>query len=131
MRKIMVLCLVIALAFGATGATCKNFWIGAQDKVCNAPANVMAVIDGIITVAELGVATFVPGSAAYIAAIQSFGTATSIKDGLCVSLTQLNALIAYVQSQPALRKKAMAKVDPAKAVAINVQPLIDWGNSVK
>ena len=139
MRKLMVLVMVLSLvSMGCCSLTAPDGTVTksplnclktAQDKVCNAPANVIAVIDAVITVAEMAVAAFVPGTAAYIAAVQSFGTAVSIKDGLCVSLTQLNQLIDFLQNPQV--QAMQAKKGIMKAQAVPVDPFIQWRNTAK
>ena len=125
MKKILILLTIVALAFGTMGATCMQ---NTQQTICNAPPAVVAQIQAVISLAELGLATFVPGTALYVAAVSAYATASAIQSGLCIGLTQLNALIAFIQNPQVapLQAKAMVKAGPMKAVAINPQAFIDW-----
>ena len=117
MKRLLILITIVGLTLSLTGATCLQ---NVQTKVCNPPADVMVVANMAVTLLETALAAFVPGSAAYVALLGPYATATAIQGGVCVSVTQLNNLIAYLQSPPAT--KMMAK---RKAV-LNVQALIDW-----
>jgi hypothetical protein len=125
MKKIIVLLAIVALAFGTMGATCMQ---NTQTTVCNAPADVVAQIQAVMTLTETALATFVPGTAPYVAAVGAYATASAIQSGLCIGLTQLNALIAFLQDPKVapLQAKAMIKAGPMRAVAINPQAFIDW-----
>jgi len=130
MKKIMVLCLIIAMAFGATGATCMQ---NIQTQACNPPAAVISMLPVAITIITMALSAFVPGTAAYLAAVNASAVANSIEVGVCVSVTQLNALIAFLQSSDvkSLQTKAMVKAGPMKARALNIQPLQDWAATFK
>ena len=130
MKKIIVLLAIVALGLGTMGATCMQ---NTQTTVCNAPANVVSQIQAVLDLAELGIATFVPGSAEAVAAIGAYATASAIQNGLCVGLTQLNSLIAFLQdpNNAALQTKVMMKKGPMKATVINIQPFVDWRNGGK
>ena len=126
MKKVMILCAIIALGLGATGATCLQ---NVQENVCNPPPAVIEVVNAAAPLVAVVINTALPGSAAYVNAITVQGAITAIQGGVCVSLTQLNALIAWLQSDEArtLQLKAMAKAGPARALAVlSAQPLIDW-----
>ena len=130
MKKIIVLLAIVALAFGTMGATCMQ---NTQTTVCNAPANVVSQIQAVLDLAEAALATLVPGTAPYVAAVGAYATASAIQNGLCVGLTQLNSLIAFLQdpNTTALQTKVMMKKGPMKAVVINVQPFISWRDGGK
>jgi hypothetical protein len=125
MKKVLVLCLVIAVALGVSGATCMQ---QIQDRVCNPPASVIAVANAASPLVAIAINIALPGSAAYVTAVSVQGAITAIQGGVCVSVTQLNALIAWLQSDEiqALQTKQMLKAGPMQAVVISVQPLIDW-----
>ena len=126
MKKIMVLCMLVALAFGVTGATCTG---QVQEMACNPPASVITVAQAAAPLVAVAINMAIPGSAAYVNAVTVQGAVDALLGGACVSLTQLNALIAWMQSDTAktLQAKAMVKAGPAKATAaINPQVLIDW-----
>ena len=126
MKKILILCCLIALAFGATGATCMQ---SVQNVACNPPANVIAVAQAAAPLVAIAINMAIPGSDAYVTAVTISGAVTAILGGACVSLTQINALIAWLQSDQVkmLQVKAMVKVGPAKAVtAISPDALIKW-----
>ena len=130
MKKIIVLCLILSLAFGATGATCMQ---NVQTQACNPPAAVVSALPAAVSLIKIALSVFVPGTAAYLAAVDASAVATSIESGVCVSVTQLNNLIAFLQSKDVqtLQTKAMLKAGPMKAQVINVQPFVDWANAVK
>ena len=131
MKKIMILCLAVAIVFGAMGATCMQ---NVQSNVCNPPQSVIDIANAAAPLIAIAITMALPGSAAYVTAVTVQGAITAIQGGACVSITQLNALIAWLQSNDAktLQAKAMVKAGPMKAVApINVQPLIDWRNGIK
>ena len=71
-------------------------------------------------------------TAAFINAVTVQGAITAIQGGVCVSVTQLNNLIAWLQSEESktIQAKAMVKAGPVKATVINVQPLIDWRDTL-
>jgi hypothetical protein len=125
----MILLLIVALAFGATGATCMQ---QIQTQACNPPAAVISMLPVAITIITMALSTFVPGTAAYLAAVNASAVANSIEVGVCVGVTQLDALIAFLQSSDvkSIQTKAMVKAGPMRAQALNVQPLIDWQKTV-
>ena len=111
---------------------CINFMTigcaGAQKIACSPPASVITVAEAAAPLVAVAVNMLVPGSAAYVNAVTVSGAVTAILGGACVSLTQLNAVIAWLQSDESktLQAKAMVKAGPARAVALNPQPLLDW-----
>lgn len=125
MKKVLVLCCILALAFGATGATCMK---NVQTQVCAPPANVIAVAKTVAPIIQMILMTAIPASAPYLAAVDAAGIVDYIQNGLCISTTQLNSLIAFLQSEvfKTAQVKMMAKRGPAKAELINIQPLLDW-----
>ena len=130
MKKILVLLVIVALAFGASGATCMN---SVATTACNPPTAVISALPAAISLIKIALSVFVPGTATYMAAVDASAVATSIESGVCVSVTQLNNLIAFLQSKDVqtLQTKAMLKAGPMKAQVINVQPFVDWANAVK
>ena len=125
MKRLLILCIIVALGFGVTGATClKN----VQTQVCSPPANVIAVAKAVAPIIQMAIIMAVPGSAAYLAAIDAAGIVDYVQNGLCISTTQLNNLIAFLKSDvfKTAEVKMMAKRGPAKAELINIQPLLDW-----
>ena len=130
MKKIVILCCIVALGLGVTGATCMQ---NVQTAACSPPAAVISILPSVIQIAAVALATFVPGTAQYLAAVNASAVANSIEVGICVSATQLNDLITFLQSNnvKTLQAKMMVKAGPMKAVAFNIQPLIDWQNSLK
>ena len=126
MKKVIVLCMIVVLAFGVMGATCMQ---NVQEAVCNPPQSVIDVANAVAPLITVAITMAIPGSEAYVTAVTVQGAITAIQGGACVSVTQLNALIVWLQSDTAkaLQTKAMAKAGPTKAVPmINPQPLIDW-----
>jgi hypothetical protein len=130
MRKLLTLLLILALAFSVTGATCMQ---NIQTKACDPPAAVLAALPAAITVIKIALSTFVPGTAEYLAAVDASAVASSLEVGVCVSVTQLNALIAFLQSDNAkvIETKAMVKAGPMRARAVNVAPFVAWAGTLK
>jgi len=130
MKKLLVLITIIALALGASGATCMN---SVQKVACNPPAAVITALPVAIQLITIALSTFVPGSAAYLAAVDASAAARSIEAGICISATQLSALIAFLQSNDvkSLQAKSNLKAGPAKAQVVNISAFQDWANSLK
>lgn len=127
MKKIAVLCLIVALAFGVTGATCMQ---NTQQAICNPPAAVITTANAVITFVRPKLNIWLPGSVAF----NSYITAENIASGICVGVTELDALIAWLQSDEvkSLQTKTMVKAGSVKVVApIDIQALIDWRDGVK
>ena len=123
--------LLVCVALAAV--LCINFMTigcaGLQTAACNPPANVIAVAQAAAPLVATAINMFIPGSVAYVTAVTVQGAVTAILGGACVTLTQLDNLIAWLQSDAAktLQAKAMVKAGPMKAAAvIDPQALIDW-----
>jgi hypothetical protein len=125
MKKILVLCLIIAVGLGASGATCMQ---QVQDTVCSPPAAVMAVVSAAAPLVAFMIQQAVPGSVVFVNAVSIQQTITAILAGTCVSVEQLNKLIAWIQSEQiqSLQAKANLKKGPMKATALSARPLIAW-----
>lgn len=135
MKKVMVLVMVLGLlAAGCCtrmvgGKETKSFGnclATAQDYVCNPPQEVVAVVTTAAPLLVTVVNALVPGTAAYINAVNAAQTAQALQSGLCVFVTDLNNLISVLQSpdtQAAQAKMVSAKALPAP---INTQVLINW-----
>ena len=131
MRKVIVLLAIVALGLGVTGATCMQ---NVQEAVCNPPQSVIDIANAAAPLVASVIVTLVPGSEAYVTAVTVQAAVTAIQGGACVTITQINTLIAWLQSDEAvsMQMKAMAKAGPANAKSlISVQPLIDWRDGVK
>ena len=128
--KVFVLCIVIALGFGASGATCLQ---NVQTTICNPPANVIAVAKAAAPVIEMAIIMLVPGTAAWLAAVDASVAVDSIQNGICIGVSQLNNLIAFLQSSTAqtAQAKLMVKKGPMRAVALHIGPLIQWKATVQ
>lgn len=127
MKKLLAVMMILALIGGC------SFLQTAQDTICNPPQSVIAVANAAAPLVAIAINMTLPGSASYVNAVTVQGAITAIQGGACVSLTQLNNLIAWLQSNEAqqLQAKAMLKAGPMKALAISVQPLIDWRDSTR
>lgn len=124
----LAVCILLALVLTVSGCA---FLKVVQDKVCNPPAGVMALINSAAPVVAAIIAAAVPGSAVYVAAVANQQTITAIQAGVCVSLTQLNNLIDFLQS-PEVQQAQLKMMAGKKAAApINVQPLVDWRDKSK
>jgi hypothetical protein len=135
MKKLISICVVVAMTMtfgcctleapdGTLSQSFSNCFKTAQDRVCNAPVSVLNLADLALTLLKGVAEAYVPGSAEYTV----FITAQNIKTTGCATLTNLNAMIDFFKSDKAaaLETKMMLKAGPMKAVAIDVQPLIDW-----
>ena len=135
MKRIMISILCLALmgccSYTATDGTVSksfgNCFKTAQDKVCGATADQIAIADAVIALLKPVLSTLVPGSAAFTA----FVTAQSIKDTGCAVLSDLNVMIAFIQGINTQNQLAAAKGLKMAPAVINVQPLIDWRNKGK
>jgi len=126
MRKYLAVLMIVAMAMNGCAALQT-----AQDIACNPPQAVIDVANAAAPLVAVAVNIALPGSAAYVIAVTVQGAITAIQAGACVTLTQINAVIAWLQSDEAkaLQTQAMAKAGPAKAQApISSQALIDWRN---
>lgn len=133
MKKILILLAIVALALtgcctltapdGTQTKSTANCFKVAQDKVCNASPDVLAVADTVLAIVKPFVATALPGSAVLMAYV----TATNIKTYGCAGITDLNLLIAFIQGYNTQTSMAMkgGSIKMGQA-AINVQPLISW-----
>lgn len=97
MKKFLAMLMILALCFGAVGASCLNdvkpSVDTAQDRICNAPPEVVSVAEPVIALLKPLVGSLVPGSAAFTA----FVTAQGIKDTGCAAVTALNTMITYLE----------------------------------
>jgi hypothetical protein len=118
MKKLIIMCMVIALAFSGCA-----FLQKAETVLCTPPAQVVAVVQAAAPVVAMILNMAVPGSAVWVNAANAAATIRSIREGGCVGITQLNALIALLQSDT-------AKTVQAKA-PLNIQPLLDWAKKGK
>lgn len=124
MKKFLVAMMVVTM----TVSGC-SFLQTTQDTFCNPPADVIAVANAAAPLVAVAISIAVPGSAVYVNAVSVMAAITAIQGGACVSLTQLNTLIAWIQSDEAksIQTKALIKV----IAPISAQPLLDWRDSVK
>jgi len=125
MKRLLILCIIVAMGFAVTGATCMK---NVQTQVCSPPANVIAIAKAVAPIIQTVIMVALPGSAAYVAAVDAAGIVDYIQNGLCISTTQLNNLIAFLKSEvfKTAQVKMAAKRGVAKAELINIQPLLDW-----
>jgi hypothetical protein len=128
MKKCLSILVVLAMLVGGC-----SFLQTAQDILCNPPQSVIAVANAAAPLVAIAINMAIPGSAVYVNAVTVQGAITAIQGGACVSLTQLNALITWLQSDEAKQVQAqvMLKAGPMRAVALDAAPLIAWRDSVK
>lgn len=132
-KRMLILAMVLALAV-LLGGCCQNpidpndtqkkfvyCTEKLQDKICNAPDTVLAVVDIIISLLKPEVATLIPGSAPYI----SYVTANNIKATGCAAITDLNTMINFIQGYNTAKIIA-AKGTKAAPAVIDVAPLLAW-----
>jgi hypothetical protein len=124
-KRLLVLCIIVAMGFSVTGATCLK---SVQSTVCAPPPNVMALAKQVAPIIQMVIMMAVPGSAAYVAAVDAAGIVDYIQNGLCISIKQLNNLIAFLQTDEVklAQNRMMIKRGPAKAQALDIQPFIAW-----
>lgn len=130
--------LIVAIAFGLLVApvgcaSVKAFFTSAQEIACSPPANVIAVAKAAAPLVAIAINMLVPGTEAYINIVTVEQAVDAILGGACVSLTELNALITWLQSDMAksIQTKTAVKAAPMKAIAaIDPQALIDWRNAI-
>lgn len=122
MKKLILVVLIIGFVLSLTGATCLK---QVQDKVCSPPPEVMAVVNAVAPAVGLIIATAVPGSASFVTAVANQQTITAIQGGVCVSVTQLNNLIAFIQGL----NQAKAGVKAFKPY--DADALIEWRDKSK
>lgn len=136
MRKV-VLALILSAAMlvagcctGADGSkSFMNCMRSAQTILCNPPADVVQAVNYVAPVIAMILNTAVPGTAAYINAVTAQQVVTALQAGACVTLTQLNQLIAYMQSDVFKTEVAKLAKGPAMPTPVPVDPLIKWRNT--
>ena len=129
MKKLAILILVISMALSFTGASCLT---NIQQILCNPPANVVAVANAAAPVIAMIINLAVPGSAAWVNANNAAAIVSAIQSRVCIGITQLNTLIAFLESS--MFKQAQTKAMVGKKlvpVPLNIQPLRDWKATVK
>ena len=136
MKKILSLIMVTSLFLagccsltapdGTVTKSTANCFKTAQDKVCNAPPEVITIAQAVLSLLTPELATLVPGTAPFIA----YMTAQNIQATGCAVLTDLNTMIAFIQGMNTKTKMMAAKVTKGivPPMGINVSPLIDWRN---
>lgn len=125
MKKLVFLVVLVGLLLAVTGGTCMSGFLSSANtttaavanKVCNAPASVVEICDLVISLLKPVAISLVPASAPYVALV----TAQGIKDTGCALSTDVNTMIAFIQSANTLQD-AQAKV----AKGINITPLQVW-----
>jgi len=116
---------------GTVTKSVSNCFKAAQDKACNPPAAVMTVINMAAPLLATFLNLAVPGSAVYINAANALELVKTVQNTGCIMLTDLNKLIAYLQSadfaqvQSTVAMAEMKKGYKAQA-PIDAQPLVDW-----
>jgi hypothetical protein len=145
MKNVLAGLVVLAMVSGCctltdiNGVETKSFLNclkAAQDKICNPPAVVIDMAKLAAPIIKTAISLLVPGSAEYLAAIDSAAAIDSILNTGCVGITNLNKLVAFLQTDAfknAQAVSAVAKMKMAGAMTspISVQPFIDWRNSAK
>lgn len=135
MKKIFILCLIIAVGLGVAGLGCcakqqtdgttkQEFSVDCiQDVICNADPNTVSAVDVFLSFVKPLIADAVPGSALLLA----YATATNIKTYGCAGVKDLQALIEFIQGINFAQAKA-SQVKGYKMVAgpIAVDPIIAW-----
>jgi len=134
MKKILALCLMIALAFGAGGATCKGFLTSAEKEICNPPPNVIAMANLALPIFKIILETAVPGSAIFVEAAAAVVTVDTIQRTGCTTLTALNQLIALlgkkeVQDAQVVFTSKQILLKKGSVTVLDAQPFIDWSKA--
>lgn len=136
LRVTLVTTIAFSLLLAPGCATVKSFFTSAQTMACNPTPAVVEVVTAAVPILATAVSIAVPGTQAWVAAYGAQNIANVILSGACVSLDQLNALIAYLSSDAAKVAQAkMAVVKMKKGVAVtrplDINPLVIWANSSK
>lgn len=126
MKKVLFILVLVLLCFG-----CKTFSMdGAQDTACNPPPDVVAVANAVAPAVAMVLNTAVPGSALFISAANAQSYVSLIQKGACLSVTQVNELIKFIQGPEVMMARAkIAK--GGKVAAIDVTPLKTWATRKK
>lgn len=114
MKKLVVLGVILSLAVAGC-AGFQNIVQGGEDKVCNAPPEVLAVADTVLSLLKPLVEGAVPGSGIVLA----YATASNIKATGCASLKALDQLIDFINGFNTARAGQ-------KALMVDPNPLVNW-----
>jgi hypothetical protein len=149
MKKILVLIVVLAIMALALAGCCtktdangiatksfSNCLASASNVACNPTPAVIATVQAAVTIISTAISLAVPGTAAWVAAMDAQNIASIILSGACVTTTQLDSLITWLSSDAAKVAQAQVAAKKIKTVGIamtplNIQPLINWANGVK
>jgi hypothetical protein len=146
MKKLVLLIMVVALPLAgcctktdANGIVTKSFsncLSSASNVACNPTPAVIATVQAAVVIIQTGVSLAVPGTAAWVAAMDAQNVANIVLSGACVSTTQLNNLITWLSSDAAKVAQANVATKKMKATGavmtpLDINPLINWANSVK
>ena len=144
LKKALALLCALAFASAAFAGCCSwtatdgtvtksfsNCFKVAQDKACNPPAAVMAIVNMAAPLLVTFLNLAVPGTTAYINAANALVAVKTIQNTGCILLTDLNNLIAYLQSADfAQAQNMVAAAEMKKGLKaqppIDAQPLVDW-----
>lgn len=127
MKKVILLILVVGLALSLTGATCLQ---NVQEIACNPPPAVLASVNAAAPIIAYAITLLVKGSDEWATAVNAQAAVTALQAGVCISLKQLNGLIAFLNGETF--KRAEAKVMMARWInrdqvrTVNVAPLEEW-----
>lgn len=116
---------------GTVSKSVANCFKTAQDKACSPPAAVMTVINAAAPLIASILNLAVPGSSVFISAANAQQWVTTLQNTGCLALTDLNKLIAYLQSADFTQGQALVATAQMKKglraeAPVEVQPLIDW-----
>ena len=136
MKRILTLIVVLSLV-ALSGCACPradssgvitknttNCMMAAQDIMCNPSPDVLVAANVVLTLLKGVANSYLPGTSEFTAYV----TAQNIAGVGCTTVTGLNGLIAYLQSNQA-KSLMVAKSGPLSVAAVPVQPFIDWRNS--
>jgi hypothetical protein len=134
MKKLVVLTVVAAfllcgccerLVNGTVTKSFPNCLIKAEAFICNPPPEVVSLLNTANPLFVEILNKLIPGTEEYVTVNSVAATANKIQAGGCVLMTQLDALISYLQTS--VFKSAEAKMMAKKATkATDVQVLINW-----
>jgi hypothetical protein len=127
---------------GVKTTTAANCFEPVQDVFCNPPPLVVSVVTGAVSIIQFAVSFYAkdPTSKAFLAAVDAQAAAETLLRTGCIGATQLNNLIAWIQSSDAKQAEQlvaatempMAKKFKGQMVTVsplNPVPLIDWRDS--
>lgn len=129
MKKFLVLVMVVGLMFTGCAAM-QTAGQSVEGFVCDPPPDVVNLVNLGEPFLVTLLSTLVPGSAAYLQAVEALGGVSSIQGGACATVKSINALIALLSGQDPAVKMLLAKKKAMPGVKamppFDTTPLSNW-----